>query len=211
MSTTIMTQEEKDKIIELYLQGYNTVEIGKMIDRNNSTIVRYLVKNGYKNYGLKCKLTIKDRENIINLYNDKKMCSREIYKLYKDKCLCEETIQRIVKEAGVSRANGRRAVLNHNYFEEINTEKKAYFLGLIMADGCVMKLKRSKNGYSYVTSISLIEEDKYLLEELCKEVESNLKVKTYYRENKGKTSQIAFHSKKMFNDLGNMELFLLKV
>lgn len=45
--------------------------------------------------------------------------------------------------------------LNENYFEKIDSEDKAYFLGLLMADGCVYKNR---------ILISLQEKDKYILE-----------------------------------------------
>lgn len=46
--------------------------------------------------------------------------------------------RRVLKEAEVNtRIKGRYEVLNENYFEKIDTERKAYFLGLIYADGYV--------------------------------------------------------------------------
>lgn len=45
--------------------------------------------------------------------------------------------------------------IKHDFFKEINTEEKAYFLGLIFADGC-------NNGK--VISLGLKEDDKYLVE-----------------------------------------------
>ena len=50
----------------------------------------------------------------------------------------DRAFRRVLKEAGVNtRIKGRYEVLNENYFEKIDTERKAYFLGLIYADGYV--------------------------------------------------------------------------
>ena len=52
--------------------------------------------------------------------------------------------------------------LNQDFFEKINTEEKAYFLGFLYADGNVI-IKEKKN---YVASIEIQREDSYLLEKL---------------------------------------------
>jgi len=56
--------------------------------------------------------------------------------------------------------------LNENYFDNIDTEAKAYFLGLLYADGF-----NSKEGNYF--SIALKEEDSYILEIFNKELGSN--------------------------------------
>lgn len=62
--------------------------------------------------------------------------------------------------------------LNESYFENINSEKKAYFLGLIIADGCIHMTK----GRSPMLAISLKAGDEYILEEFKKELHSNKKI-----------------------------------
>jgi hypothetical protein len=54
--------------------------------------------------------------------------------------------------------------LNINYFENIDTKGKAYFLGLVAADGCVYIKKNKIKGNRYSLTISLKEEDRYILE-----------------------------------------------
>lgn len=50
---------------------------------------------------------------------------------------------------------------NHNYFNKIDTEEKAYILGLLYADGCVKAPKSNRQGGFIIT---LQEEDGYILE-----------------------------------------------
>lgn len=64
---------------------------------------------------------------------------------------------------------------NENYFDIINTPGKAYFLGLMFADGCIChtdKIGKFKNVlHTYRMSISLQERDKVILELFRKELQ----------------------------------------
>lgn len=57
----------------------------------------------------------------------------------------------------------RKFKLNENFFETINTQAKAYFLGLMFADGFVTK--------NHVAGITLQEKDKYILESFKEAIE----------------------------------------
>jgi hypothetical protein len=61
-------------------------------------------------------------------------------------------------------ASQGKYTLNEHYFDIIDTERKAYFLGFLFADGCNSK---------YKAQIQLSECDKELLIKLSKEIESN--------------------------------------
>lgn len=65
--------------------------------------------------------------------------------------------------------------VDDTFFEEINTEEKAYFLGLLFADGSVSN-KKSR----YVISLSL--KDRELVELFGKTLKSGAEVKTYLTE-----------------------------
>lgn len=62
--------------------------------------------------------------------------------------------------------------LNERFFQEIDSEEKAYFLGLIISDGCIYKKGDKQN----ILSITLQEEDKYILEKFVKIINSNKQV-----------------------------------
>lgn len=55
----------------------------------------------------------------------------------------------------------RKNPVNEEFFSIIDSREKAYYLGLMYADGCV-----AKNGKGFVSRIGLQEEDCYLLEQL---------------------------------------------
>ena len=60
----------------------------------------------------------------------------------------------------------KKYTLNDRYFEQIDTEEKAYFLGLLYADGCI-------SSDSNAIQIALQEEDDYILEIFKKCINSN--------------------------------------
>jgi len=63
-----------------------------------------------------------------------------------------------------------------DYFDIIDTEKKSYFLGLLLADGCIIienkteKDSKYKNSNSYRIALSLQQEDDYVIDEFSKEL-----------------------------------------
>lgn len=66
--------------------------------------------------------------------------------------------------------SNRKHYINENYFDNIDTQNKAYFLGLLFADGCNCSNNR--------IILSLQERDKHILESFVKELECNYKIKT---------------------------------
>ena len=82
--------------------------------------------------------------------------------------------------------------LREDYFETIDTECKAYFLGLLLTDGNVYV-----NGNRYNISITLKDGDRYLIEKFLREIKCNKKITG---DNRG-CSEVAIRSKKMACDL----------
>lgn len=59
--------------------------------------------------------------------------------------------------------------LDEHYFDNINTEEKAYFLGLLITDGCIHNTK----GKQSLVSLTLKEQDEYLIDKFKECVKSN--------------------------------------
>ena len=55
--------------------------------------------------------------------------------------------------------------LNKDYFKEVDSNEKAYFLGLLWADGSIMKFRKNDEFLGKI-KLSLVEEDSYLVESL---------------------------------------------
>jgi hypothetical protein len=82
--------------------------------------------------------------------------------------LNREAVRVFLKRRGIKiRKMGRDGIerkFNHSFFEKIDTEEKAYFLGLMYADGCIHK---------NITRLALQEDDKDILEKFLKSLEAN--------------------------------------
>src|SRR6478609_846753 len=101
-------------------------------------------------------------QKVISVYNNGEKSFNEVARL----CSVNNvSVKTILKRKGIKLHNKskfyRKYKLNEDYFQDINTEKKAYFLGLILADGCVHKRR---------LTISLQEEDRYILEKFIREL-----------------------------------------
>lgn len=136
------------------------------------------------------------KSNIVNFY--KESPTRTLEEVSNKFNLCLPTIAKILKERGVSlwpRHLKNNPNLDESYFEKIDTEGKAYFLGLIIADGNVFEFESSTR--QKMTSISLDDGDSYMLEKFREEVKATRKVSS---DGRG-CSQIMIPSSKLANDL----------
>lgn len=87
----------------------------------------------------------------------------------------------------------RKYAINESYFKKIDTEKKSYFIGLLMADGAV-----NKNCLSF--QLNLQQSDEYIIKEFCKEINYLGDIK-HHEDNIRKVSSIIICSKKITTDL----------
>jgi hypothetical protein len=107
------------------------------------------------------------------------------------------TILKILSQYGVKAWSKNKLFspyLNEDYFNTINSHKKAYFLGLLTTDGCVFW----KNKKHASVTVELQARDKYILEELLASVYSNRKL-VYTKKSNTYTATIT--STKMIKDL----------
>lgn len=109
----------------------------------------------------------KYKEQIIEMYSSKKMSANKIA----EKFQCDPTtIMRQLKRWNVSIRNIRcNAIydLDCNFFDNINSEEKAYILGLLLSDGHI-----SKNN-----TIMLTLKDRDVIEKYRKAIKSNAPIK----------------------------------
>ncbi|MCI7633035.1 MAG: hypothetical protein MSS80_03220 [Mollicutes bacterium] len=156
------TPEDKIiKMIELYKEGYSAKEIGEKLRSDPSIILKYLKERGVK---------------IVNKKITKGMIER-VCKQYKDGLTQEQiaqsnktsrkTVRRILKDNNIPIRKQEEWLriydLNQNYFDEIDTQNKAYFLGLLYADGNVSKDNNT-------IQLSLQSRDLHILESFKKEL-----------------------------------------
>ena len=137
------------------------------------------------------------KKEIIDLYNSGYGC----YKIAKKYECSASSINKLLKSEDINTKKNpndyRKYKLNENYFSIIDSETKAYFLGLIYSDGCVSKT---------TLRISLQEEDEYLLIKFLNEIESDAKL---YHIPKRKITHkgqklVSISNVKIVNDLYNL-------
>jgi DNA-binding transcriptional regulator WhiA len=90
------------------------------------------------------------------------------------------TIYKYMKDNDISYSNehGRRHFVNKSYFEDIDTERKAYWLGFIMADGCVTRVTKTDKSPSRLI-IQISAKDKHHLEIFNADIGSTYRIEEY--------------------------------
>lgn len=111
------------------------------------------------------------------------------------------TVGTVVRKVGKSRSISDIMNIRYgkydNYFDNIDDEEKSYFLGMLLADGCI---RIHKTGHQQVMSLSLKLCDGYIVERLA----SILGRKVYYSPLRGRTTEqacIHVHSDHICNTL----------
>lgn len=184
----------KEEIIRLYVEENKSFKtIGKEIGLSHSTIHKYL-----KLWGIPPKKGPYERkresepykEQIIDMYVNKNMSA---LKIAKEIGIHYSVIYISLHEWEVEirdckEMNGFNA--NKNFFEVINTEEKAYWLGFMYADGYITQ--------DYV-GIALSTEDIDHLYKFKTALNSNHNIKTY--EGSTTYARLIIKSEKMKNDL----------
>lgn len=137
-------------------------------------------------------LTNQTRNEIIKTYLSKPMTLSELSSI---SGYSIPTLIKVLDDNHISRYSRTKLFspnINESFFECIDTEEKAYFLGLILADGCVYTKKNK-----HLLSITLKDEDAYIIERFIEAIHSNRKLTG---DGRG-CSEIQIHSEKMVNDL----------
>ena len=113
------------------------------------------------------------RDEIVNYYLKKPVSFIDCAKKFN---LSSSTISKIIYSYGVpfnyyTKSQIYNPDLDEYYFSDIDTEAKAYYLGLIISDGNVFNLHR-QNGEMLI-NITQYYKDSYILSNFLKEVHSN--------------------------------------
>lgn len=122
--------------------------------------------------------------------------------IQKELNLSQQQIFKILNNHKVKRSRRQKTPnFDIHYFEDINTNEKAYFLGLLLADGNVNEKRKS-------VRIGLQEGDSYILEEFKKAIKSPNEVYFCHKPNKYPTRQhkrvLEITSIKFYNDLNKL-------
>ena len=114
-------------------------------------------------------ITKEQKEEIVKYYKSRPMTQEEVSNTFK---ISLPSVIKVLKEYRIKPYNKVQIFspdLDEHYFDVINTETKAYFLGLIITDGCIHHTK----GKQPLVALTLQECDKYILEKFKQELHSN--------------------------------------
>lgn len=154
------------------------------------------------------KFTEEEKQKIIDLYKTGKTPSQICREVDSLKDRKPQTLYPILIKAGLYQKKDkndlRRFKVNDNYFDKIDNEHKAYWLGLLLADGFLSNSGHATESFG----ISLSIKDKYILEEFLKDLDSTYTVKEYIGKSKFENSctnfayaKILIKSKQIFKKL----------
>lgn len=129
------------------------------------------------------KLTAQQKQQIIFAFNSR----MEFCTIPCQLGVSERAVSRVLVEAGINTRRKNRYTLNENYFDVIDSQTKAYLLGLIAADGCVT----SKN---YVAFESI---DRELTELLRSELQYSGEIRIVKPQNYAPHYRINFSSRQL--------------
>jgi intein-encoded DNA endonuclease-like protein len=137
----------------------------------------------------------KEQEYIINQYKEGKFL-KDIARKYN---ISIRPIKRILQKNNIQIRKVRRYYkINHNYFSDLNSEDKVYWLGFIIADGSLVEPNRIR--------ISLSTSDREHLNKFLVSLNSNYNIYDYKD-----MSEVTITSDKIFNDLQKNNLHPNKV
>lgn len=181
----------------MYLKGKSSVEISKITGISSNKICLILKQNNVKIRGRKTYI-ISDRvkKKIKKMYIDLDMNMSEIKKRLN---VSSRFIEKALKELHIpikdSGWGNKKYKVHREYFDCIDSENKAYFLGLIYADG---SLKNTN------LSITLVESDGYILHKFAKDIffnDYNLNFIDMNSKNKNHQNQLKLNiSDKLITD-----------
>lgn len=187
------------EICKRYQNGESSPALAIFYRVSKPTILKVLKNNGisrrcYSEYSRKL-----PDEEIISRYQSGETLSE----ISKD-CNCSEwMIKKHLLDSGerLNRTGPRRRLaLDESFFEKIDSEEKAYWLGFILADGSIIKTGSG----NLVLSIGLKSSDDRHLEKLLRSMQSGALIKYHTRKNGKSLACVTISSTKICNDLINL-------
>lgn len=177
-----------NKICEMYDYGYSSHDIAKECNCSIGTIYNTLKKYNKETRGYSIGILQSVKDEVIERYKN----NESIWSICNSMGLYQSKVNKIINECNIERISTSKRLnpdLNETYFENIDTPDKAYWLGWMITDGCISK--------GHTISMSLQMRDRYILEQLEKDLGIHNKIKLFNKE----YYRFSFCCKKMTEDL----------
>jgi hypothetical protein len=189
------SQEEKNKVIEMYKNGAYTKDISSTLDIPETNVVRWAKDAGLS----RIKKVITKREEpvitskIIELYKS----GLKIREVADELQLSYRQVEHIIStKLNLTRHRGPQSMISlEDYFDKIDSEDKAYYLGWIMADGNV---SITNGQYSLKMHISIT--DRCIIDSFLRDIGSTNKT-AFKKKNGNGSYYVSLTSKKLVERL----------
>lgn len=190
---------EKEKIIQLYEEGLSISKISQMVHHHSPAIKEVLIENGFpieKRYGRPKRVFSEEEDKIIIEELAKGTGYNQVGRIiHCDKSLIARRAQELQCFVHSYRHKNRDMI--ENYFEVIDSEEKAYFLGLLYTDGNVRRVRES----SKQVRLQLQLQDEPIIQKFKEALNADCQI--LYDKRPGKEcAGIEITNQKLFDDLG---------
>jgi intein-encoded DNA endonuclease-like protein len=180
------------KVVTLYKSGKNVSEIQEEVAVSRPTIRSILRKEGVYEKG-RSKIAPLAKK-IISLYRQGKGC-REISRLLG---ISQPSVTRILQINNIEIRQQKKYVYNEDYFNKIETQEQAYWLGFLFADGGIYLPSKKKK--QYCLKVSLSSKDAYHLKSFASILAQDLHIVTSSQKYKNYVS-LYVNNVKIVSDL----------
>ena len=188
-----LTNNQKDYIRNNY-RSMKTKEIAENLGLEYKTIKAFADREHLGKGCVNVFLTLEQEEYILNNY--KNFTTKEL----SEELGCTIRDINIFLDYKNLIFNSKKYNVDENYFEVINTPNKAYWLGFLYADGCIL-IREKNNKKSYILEVSLNEDDTTHLEKFKMCLKSNSPIKHKTIKEKYKACRLTICNKKICEDL----------
>ena len=176
------------------MTNINTSDYGRKVrlESINTYVMTNIITTRELSFNKKSKLTLTQKQQICKQYIKGESCE-SISRKFNVWC---GTVVRVLKRNNIQRRDHRtscsRYKFNHAFFSKIDTEAKAYFIGFILADGCVRR---------DCLTIQLHQQDTHILEYFISCIEGDNKLYFSKQRNGDEHPVLKLSSQQMITDL----------
>lgn len=198
-----LTESDIEDIKQKIENKVQMIDIAKEYGVHKTTLYHFIKKYNLPLHGnIKKEINLEEAKN---MYLEQGISMEHIGNYFK---VSERTISRIFRANNIPiRNSGQIYCYKTSYFEKVNSENEAYFLGLITSDG---NLTTANNGNTHVVQINLQENDKIVLEIFANDIIQGGKSKplSYLikKENGKNQYKLSINNKQIYYNLQNLGL-----
>jgi len=131
----IIKEDEQKIIVNLYNKGEYVKNIAKLLNRDRKSIRKilniYLGKDRESNYHKHITKEIEEKSLfLLKEYNGREVCEKLN--------ISSTSLKNIKTKHNLKKVYNNKYIYNHDYFNNIDNPNKAYILGFLYADGCLL-------------------------------------------------------------------------